>query len=109
MSWKISLIFSLSALSVALSAPPVFLAGSGTKICTLDKVGKIPVSPGGTVVRPVYQKVCRAVIPTLMADEDDDEENDEPNALSDEIAADEPDDEQVEQVRRAILASGGIK
>lgn len=78
--------------------PPVFLQGD-SKICTLNNVG---VVPNGGVKFPVYQKVCRQVIPTLgdpISDEDEDRKSRKanPRALKDEAAASE-------QVRRAIMS-----
>lgn len=78
-------------LPLALTASAVFLEGAGSKICTLNTVGGIPA---GNANYPVYQKVCRHVIPTL-GDVINDEEDGKAN---DEVYSDV-----VEAVRRAIL------
>lgn len=77
-------------------SPPVFLQGD-SKICTLNTVGVIP---NGNVKYPVYQKVCRQVIPTLgdpISEEDEGTRKANPKALKDEAASSE-------KVRRAIMA-----
>ena len=73
-------------------ATPVFLEAGGTKLCTLNTIGQIPV---GSAVRPVYQKVCRQVIPTLG----DFVDNSSEQVLNDE----ENDDDKNEKVHRAIM------
>lgn len=77
-------------------SPPIFLQGD-SKICTLNNIGVIP---NGNVKYPVYQKVCRQVIPTLgdpIADEDDGTRKANPKAVKDKAASSE-------QVRRAIMS-----
>lgn len=79
-------------------SPPVFLE-RGSKICTLNAVGIIP---NGNLKHPVYQKVCRQVIPVLgdqISDEEEDKQSrkNAPGALKDDEAA------ASEQVRRAIM------
>lgn len=77
-------------------SPPVFLQGD-SKICTLNTVGVIP---NGNVKYPVYQKVCRQVIPTLgdpISDDDEGTRKANPKALKDKPVTSE-------QVRRAIMA-----
>lgn len=75
-------------------AATVFLAAGGAKICTLNNVGSVPASNNPSVKYPVYQKVCRAVVPTALGDQIDDEENDEEEVP---IAS--------RQLRRAIIES----
>lgn len=94
MNWIIALI-SFAFLSLVSSKPPVFLERGGTKICTLNNIGKIPA--GRTVAYPVYQKVCRHVIPT-MGDPIDDE-------VDDELQNDELPERRIDMVRRAIFPS----
>lgn len=100
MNCKICLIAILVNMSVVLSAPPVFLAGGGKKVCTLNNVGKIPA---GALQYPVYQKVCRNIIPTLG----DEAVDDETDRLDDAVEA-YTNDEEVEKVRRAILGSAKV-
>lgn len=84
-------------LSLALSGPPVFLERGGSKICTLNNIGKVPA--GGPAYRPVYQKVCRAVIPTMG----DPVEDEEAQASQDEVQSDISEDD-ADIVRRAIMS-----
>lgn len=83
-------IFSVSLLFSALHCA-VFLAGGGSKICTLNNVGSLPAANNPSVKYPVYQKVCRAVVPTALGDQIDDEEEEIPAASR--------------QLRRAIIQS----
>lgn len=97
MSSKFPLIFIMAIIPMALPAPPVFLAGGGSKICTLNVVGKIP---NGLFELPVYQKVCREVISSMGDFVNDDIEivsGNEPPFLTD-------DRDEAERVHRAILA-----
>lgn len=96
MSLKVLFLFILAIFPSVLLAP-VFLAGGGTKICTLNNIGSIPK---GNMVYPVYQKVCREVIPTL-GDFTDDEQS---GVLSDETNSSDDDDE-AQKVHRAILTT----
>jgi hypothetical protein len=56
------LIFFSVAVALAFSAPPVFLEENGSQICTLNNLGNIVKGP---VTYPVYQKVCREIIPSM--------------------------------------------
>lgn len=94
MSWKLFVIFILANLSAVLSAPPVFLESAGTKICTLNNVGKVPT--GTAITYPVYQKVCRKVIPRLGDEVSDDE-------ISADDETETSSDDELDSVRRAIL------
>lgn len=76
--------------------PPVFLQGD-SKICTLNNVGVIP---DGNAKYPVYQKVCRQVIPSLgdpIADDEEGTRKSIPKASKSRASASEI-------VRRAIMA-----
>jgi Na+/H+ antiporter NhaB len=80
-------------ISGAFCVSPVFLSAGGSTICTLNNVGSVPASNNLAVKYPVYRKVCRAVVPTALGDQVDDEEiNDE-----EEIAS------ASKQLRRAII------
>lgn len=79
------------------AARPLFLAGNGAKLCTLNNVGTLP-STVANVKYPVYQKVCRQVIPTALGDQVDDDYEELPNANMDEIA-----DDEVETLAKAII------
>lgn len=95
MNCKIVLIVAIAALVTIQAAPPVFLE-NGSRICTLNNVGVIPK---GSLNYPVYQKVCRGIIPTL-GDAVDDEEGQVKSRKSNSEAAQ---DDETEKVRRAIL------
>jgi hypothetical protein len=89
-------LFAVAAISEA--ARPLFLAGNGAKLCTLNNVGTLP-STAVNVKYPVYQKVCRQVIPTALGDQvDDDFEEVSTNANNDEVA-----DDEVEKIAQAII------
>lgn len=93
MNSKIFLIAAvLAVLSFAEAASPIFLE-NGSKICTLNNVGSIP---SGSVKYPVYQKVCRQVMP-MVGDQVEDDQDDIRRSSG------ERNDEEVDQVRRAIL------
>lgn len=77
MNFLFTLCLTLLLISASYCASPVFLAAGGAKICTLNNVGSVPASNNPSVKYPVYQKVCRAVVPTALGDQIDDEENDE--------------------------------
>lgn len=79
------------------SSVPVFLDDGGSRICTLNNVGVIPA---GSVKYPVYQKVCRHVVPTL-GDPIDDEKDEKMRKSNKKSSASEDD---IEKVRRAIMA-----
>lgn len=91
---KLFVILVLANLSAVLSAPPVFLESAGSKICTLNKVGKVPT--GTAITYPVYQKVCRKVIPRLG-----DEVSEDEMSADDETVTSS--DDEMDLVRRAIL------
>lgn len=74
MNFKLFVIFIAITSSTVSSAPPVFLESAG-KICTLNNVGKVPT--GKSVSYPVYQKVCRQIIPRMGDEVIDDEMNEE--------------------------------
>lgn len=97
MSSKVFVIFFLAILPMAFLAPPVFLSRGGSKICTLNTIGKIPA---GSVKYPVYQKVCRQVYPALGDFAED--EDDEKDFLSDE---DESRNDEAEKIVMAILGA----
>lgn len=80
------------------SAVPVFLDDGGSKICTLNNVGTIPA---GSVKYPVYQKVCRHVVPTL-GDPIEDETDDKMRKSNKKASVS---DDAVETIRRAILST----
>jgi hypothetical protein len=80
------------------AASPVFLSGSGAKICTLNNVGSLPAKGSSRVKHPVYQKVCRQVVPTALGDQVEDDDNDEEGA-----ALKKEDKNKVSQLRRAII------
>lgn len=92
---KFFLCFILLVSPKAFLSTPVFLEDGGSKLCTLNTIGMIP---DGVLERPVYQKVCRQVIPTLGDYVDDSSEQ----GLSDEVIS-SSDDDQGEKVHRAIL------
>ena len=95
---KLFLCFIWAVLPQLFLSTPVFLEAGGSKICTLNTIGKIPV---GSAVRPVYQKVCRQVIPTLGDFVDDSSGQ---TLSNEEISSN--DDKKTEKVRRSII---GIK
>lgn len=102
---KFQQIFIILIIATAsFASSPLFLEHS--RICTLLAVGKIPA---GHLQYPVYQKICRQVIPRSLGDavlEDLKEVEDEVSTNAnnnDEVSstADRKDDE----LRRAILSS----
>lgn len=97
MKWNLFCVTICAYLAATLSAPPVFLESAGSRICTLNKVGKIPT---GTAIKfPVYQKVCRHVIPKLGDEVND---ADELNAEDETVSTG---DDEVDVIRRAILGA----
>lgn len=89
-----TLCLALMFISVIYCASPVFLAAGGAKICTLNNVGSLPAANNPSVKYPVYRKVCRAVVPTALGDQIDDEDFDE-EVLKIETAS--------KKLRRAII------
>lgn len=92
---KIQIFLISMLITLAFGASPVFLSDGGTKICTLNNVGTLP-STSASVKYPVYQKVCRQVIPTALGDQIEDEEKKEKDEKSETKS-------QVNQLRRAII------
>jgi hypothetical protein len=84
------------AIATAFSAPSVFLENNGSQICTLNDLGNIVKGP---VTYPVYQKVCREVIPTMGKRITVEEENKPFRRADDSI-------DSAETVRRAIMMQG---
>lgn len=84
-----------AALVLVESSVPVFLDDGGSKICTLNNVGVIPA---GAVKYPVYQKVCRHVVPTL-GDPVEDEKDDKMRKSNKKVTEND-----IEKVRRAIMS-----
>lgn len=84
-------------ISISYGASPVFLSDGGAKICTLNNVGTLP-SKASNVKYPVYQKVCRQVVPTALGDQiEDNDEKDNDSTGSDDSKS------KVSQLRRAII------
>lgn len=94
---EICLIAVLALVSLAQSAPPIFLDDYGSSICTLNNVGSVPK---GAITYPVYQKVCRNVYPALGDQVNVEEEMRKSYKAPSNI------EQKVEKIRRAIL---GVK
>lgn len=99
MNFGIFFYFSSIIISMTFAASPVFLAEGGTKICTLNNVGTLPSKGHPSVKYPVYQKVCRQVIPTALGDQMDD--NDE--EMTEDENLESKKEKEINQLRRAII------